>query len=111
MVRRSPWIHPLSQLILSLGASVFMGCSGLSLFRATSYQLELAQYKLEVSTAFTEVRKASGTLKQSVESSPIAPREKRKILNDTRKSDRILDAAEKDIEEKTEKLIKKEIEE
>ena len=104
-------IHPLAQIILSVGASVFMGFSGHSLSKAKTYQVQLAEYKLQVGTVLTSVEKVSDTLEQTAKTSAIAPADKKKIQQLTQKSDRLLEAVEKDIEEQTEKLIKSESEE
>lgn len=96
---------------VGFGLMWFLIGSGWSVARAKVYQLEVAEYKLQVGLALSEVRKASDTLQSVSATSPIAPKEKRKIRAATQKSDRILDAVEKDIEEETEKLINKEIEE
>jgi len=87
-----------------------VGC-GVSVARATSYQLELMQYKMAVGSALSSVGQVSDTLEFNAETSPIAPTEKRRIKQLTQKSDRTLQAIEQDIESETKKLIKPEIEE
>ncbi len=56
----------------------FWNCTGVaiiitafSLFRASSYKLEIENHKLEVNTAVKQVKKVSDTLAESVEQLPI----------------------------------------
>ncbi|MEM6613288.1 MAG: hypothetical protein AAF652_13730 [Cyanobacteria bacterium P01_C01_bin.72] len=96
---------------LGFAIAVFSVGTSWSISRAKVYQIELAEYKLQVGTVLHEVKKVSDTLEQVSQSAAIAPLEKRKIQAATQKSDRLLEAVEKDIEEQTEKLIKSEPEE
>lgn len=84
-----------------------IGC-GISVARATSYQLELMQYKMAVGKALSNVGQVSDTLEFNAETSTIAPQEKRKIKQLTQKSDRILDRVEQDIEKETNKITQSE---
>ncbi len=89
---------------VGLGLCVFLCGSGLSISRARSYQIELAQYKLAVGTALSEVKKVSDTLERSAESSAIAPQEKQRIHELTQKSDAVIQQVESEIEAETNKL-------
>ena len=96
---------------VGFGLMWFLIGSGWSVARAKAYQIELAEYKLQVGTALSEVKKVSDTL-ESVSNLPaIAPKQRQKIKKLTRKSDRILDAVEERVEKETDKLINLEIEE
>lgn len=94
-----------------LGLMWFLMGSGWSIARAKAYQLEVAEYKLQVGLALSSVWEASNTLQSVSATSPIALKEKQKIHAATIKSDRILEKIEKDIEEETKKLNLLELEE
>ncbi|MEM6612299.1 MAG: hypothetical protein AAF652_08600 [Cyanobacteria bacterium P01_C01_bin.72] len=111
MVRDLRYPPALCWNFVGFGLMVFLCGSGWSIGRAKAYQLELAEYKLQVGTALTQVKEVSDTLEKVSNSSAIAPHQKRKIQQLTQESDRILEAVEQNIEEETEKLIKSEPEE
>ncbi len=79
--------------------------NGWSVARAKVYQLELAEDKLAVGSALSEVRKVSDTFERTAVSSAIAPHEKYRIQQLTQKSTAVLEQVESDIEQSTEKLI------
>ena len=81
-----------------------MGC-GWSVSRAKAYQIELAEYKLQVGSALSEVKKVSDTLERTAESSAIAPHEKYQIQKQVEKSAAVLEQVESSIEQETDKLI------
>lgn len=96
---------------VGFGLMWFLCCSGISVARATNYQIELMEYKLAVGGALSSVEKVSDTLEFSAETSAIAPRSKREIKQLVKKSDRDLQAIEQDIDSQTERLFKSNIEE
>ena len=106
MVRKPNLLPPSACNFIAFGLmSWLMGC-GWSVSRAKAYQIELAQYKLQVGSALSEVRKVSDTLERTVESSTaIAPHERYQIQKQVEKSTAVLEQVESDIEESTEKLI------
>lgn len=111
MVRNLRYPPAAAWNFVSFGLMVFLCGSGYSVSRAKVYQLELAEYKLQVGSALNDVKKVSDTLEKVSNSSTIAPVEKQKIRQLTKKSDRILDRVSADIEESTNKLINSDIEE
>ncbi len=94
-------LNTLPKLFLSFGAMWLMIDSGKSISQAKHYQMELAEYKLTVGSALSEVQKVSDTLEKSVDSSAIAPQEKEEIKKLTQESSAVLEK----IEGETEKLI------
>ena len=104
MVKRSIYPPGAAWIIFSFGLSAFLCCSGYSLTRATNYQLQLAEYRLQVGTALSQVKKVSDTLEKSAKTSALAPNKKQEIQQLTEKSDRIIDRVEQDIEAETSKL-------
>ena len=106
MKNRSIYPPALAWNFASFGLMIFLCGSGWSVAQATFYQIELAEYKLQVGSALSEVKKdVSDTLEQVSNSPTIAPKERRKIRAAAKKSDRIFDAAEEEIDRSTEKLI------
>lgn len=83
---------------------LLIGCAW-SVSRAKAYQIELAQYKLQVGSALSQVKKVSDTLERTAESSTIAPHEKHQIKQQAKKSAAVIDQVESSIEQETEKLI------
>jgi hypothetical protein len=98
MVRRKISISSLNSTFVCLGFGIFLGCAGISLLRATSYQLQIAEYKLAVNTALHEVREEIDRIDRTVETAPIATEQKQKIQESTQKSDAVLEEVQKDIE-------------
>ena len=90
---------------VGFGLMWFLIGSGWSVSRAKAYQIELAEYKLQVGSALFGVRKVSDTLEQTAVNSAIAPHEKYRIQQLTEKSTAVLEQVESDIEQSTEKLI------
>ncbi len=106
MVRKSHSFSPLAWNFIGFGLMWFLIGNGWSVSRAKVYQLELAEYKLAVGSALSEVRKVSDTLERTAESSTaIAPHERYQIQQLTQKSTAVLEQVESDIEQSTEKLI------
>jgi|SRR5210317_525980 len=93
---------------VSFGLMVFLCGSAWSVARAKAYQIEVAEYKLQVGTALSQVKRVSDTLEQVSNSTALAPEQAQKIRAATEKSDRILEAVEKDIENSTEQVFKPE---
>ena len=105
MVRKSNFFPPSAWNFVAFGLMCWlMGC-GWSVSRAKAYQIELAQYKLQVGSALSEVKKVSDTLERTAKSSAIAPHEKYRIQQLTEKSTAVLEQVESDIEQETDKLI------
>ncbi|MDJ0904166.1 MAG: hypothetical protein QNJ55_35820 [Xenococcus sp. MO_188.B8] len=105
VIRKSHSFPPSAWNFVAFGLMCWlMGC-GWSVSRAKAYQIELAQYKLQVGSALSEVKKVSDTLEQTAVNSAIAPHEKYRIQQLTEKSTAVLEQVESDIEQSTEKLI------
>ena len=95
----------LAWAFIGFGVMWFLIGSGWSVSQAKVYQLELAEYKLAVGSALSEVKKVSDTLEKSADSSAIAPQDKREIEKLTEKTDAVLERVADDIKGETEKLI------
>ena len=104
MKRQSFFIPPSAWIITSIGFSIFLGCSGISLVRTSNYQLEIAQYKLAVGSALNEVQREIVDIDRTVSTAPIATEQKQKIKELTQKTDAVLEGIQKDIEDSSEKL-------
>ena len=83
---------------------LLIGCAW-SVSRAKAYQIELAEYKLQVGSALSEVKKVSDTLERTAESSALAPHEKHQIKQQAEKSAAVIKQVESSIEQEAEKLI------
>lgn len=105
MVRRSFVPTATAWNFSSFGLMIFLCCSGVSVARTKQYQLEIAEYKLAVGSALSDVKQASDTLERSADTLPIAREQKRKIEKLTSKTDAVLQRVQNDIEIETEKLI------
>ena len=91
---------------IGFGLMWFLIGSGWSVSRAKAYQIELAEYKLQVGSALSEVEKLSNDLEHTAsESIAIAPREKYQIQKQAEKSAAVLELVKSSIEQETEKLI------
>lgn len=90
---------------IGFGLMWFLIGSGWSVSRAKAYQMELAEYKLQVGSVLSGVRKISDNLEQTAVNSAIAPREKYQIQKQAEKSAAVLEQVESSIEQETEKLI------
>ena len=90
---------------IGFGLMWFLIGNGWSVSRAKAYQIELAEYKLQVGSVLSGVRKVSDNLEQTAVNSAIAPHEKYRIQQLTKKSTAVLEQVESDIEQETEKLI------
>ena len=90
---------------VGFGVMWFLIGSGWSVSRAKAYQIELAQYKLQVGSALSGVKKVSNTLERTAVSSAIAPHEKYRIQQLTEESSAVLEQVESIIEQETDKLI------
>ncbi len=84
---------------VSFGLMIFLCCSGWSVARAKVYQLQVAEYKLAVGSALSEVKKVSDTLEKSAETSAIALKEKRKISKLTQQSNATIEQVEQSIDQ------------
>ncbi len=105
MVRNSIYPPALAWNFAAFGLMVFLCGSAYSVSRAKAYQLELAQYKLQVGTVLSDVAKVSNTLEVSANNSAIAPAKKREIKKLTEKSQGIIEQTKQDIENQTEELL------
>ena len=106
MVRKSHSFSALAGNFIGFGLMWFLIGNGWSVSRAKVYQLELAEYKLAVGSALSEVRKVSDTLERTAESSTaIAPHERYQIQKQAEKSTAALEQVESRIEQETDKLI------
>lgn len=105
MERISLIVAQTPKLFLSFGAMWLMITSGNSLSTAKQYQLQIAEYKLSVGSALSEVKKVSDTLEQTAKNSPIALEQIRQIEELTIESDAVLEELEAEIEEETDKLL------
>ncbi len=88
--------------ILAIGTSY-------SLSQAKVYQLELAQYKLQVGTSLVKVQEASNALEQAAQNLPIAPQHLADIERLTTESNVIINSAEQRINEQIKPLVEAEI--
>ena len=105
MVRRSN-LPSLAWNFIGFGLMWFLIGSGWSVSRAKAYQIELAEYKLQVGSALFEIKKVSDTLERTAESSTtIAPDEKYQIQKQAEKSAAVIEQVESSIKQETEKLI------
>ncbi len=105
MVKKSNFFPPSAWNFVAFGLMCWlMGC-GWSVSRAKAYQIELAQYKLQVGSALSGVKKVSNTLERTAVSSAIAPHEKYRIQQLTEESSAVLEQVESIIEQETDKLI------
>ena len=104
MKRQSFFIPPAAWIITSIGFSIFLGCSGISLLRARNYELQLAEYKLAVGSVLSEAQQELTNVDRQLENVPIAPEQKRELEELTRKTDAVLEQFQADIEEESEKL-------
>jgi hypothetical protein len=106
MRNRNNFFPPSAWNFVSFGLMCWLIGCGWSVSRAKAYQIELAQYKLQVGSALSEVKKVSDTLERTAESSTaIAPHEKYQIQKQVEKSSAVLEQVESKIEQETEKLI------
>lgn len=90
---------------VGFGVMCFAIGSGWSVSRAKAYQLELAQYKLQVGTVLSDVSAVSNTLEQTAKTAAIAPAKKRQIQQLTNKTEATIEQIEAEIEQETSELI------
>lgn len=103
-VKRVIYIHPLALFCLCFGAGSFLFCAGLSLLRATNYQVEIAQYKLAVNSALHKAQEEINQIDRTVETAPLATKQKQKIKQSTQKSNAVIEEIQKDIKSENEQL-------
>jgi predicted nucleic acid-binding Zn-ribbon protein len=63
----------------SFGFMVFLIGAGYSISRANNYELELAQYKLQVGSKISDVQRTADKLQDTINAAPIAPKQKQQI--------------------------------
>lgn len=110
MVRQQTQIPDLAWIFTSFGFMCFLIGSGWSISRAKVYELELAQYKLAVGSALSNVEQISTTLDDAAQKAALAPAQKEKIARLTDKSEAVIEQARTDIDQETSKLINLEVE-
>lgn len=63
----------------SFGFMCFLIGAGYSISRASTYELELAQYKLQVGTKISDVQRVSSELENTINATAIGAKQKLKI--------------------------------
>ena len=79
--------------------------SGYSVARAKVYQLELAQYKLEVGTSLNKVQQVSNTLGEATKILPLPQGKKQKIFMQLEESNAVIEQTEQKVERDIKDLI------
>ena len=102
-----PKIYPTdwAWAFIGFGLMWFLIGSGWSVSQAKHYQLELAEYKLAVGSALSQVQEVSNTLEKVSNNSAIAREQKKKIEELTLKTDVVLQQVQNKLENDTQKLI------
>ena len=78
---------------------------GYSVARANVYQLELAQYKLEVDTSLNKVQQVSNTLGEATKILPLPQGKKQKIFTQLEQSNAVIEQTEEKVERDIKDLI------
>lgn len=72
--------------------------SGYSVARAKVYQLELAQYKLEVGTSLSNVQQVSDNLIQTTKTLPLPQVRKQKIITQLEESNAVIEQTKQSVD-------------
>lgn len=91
MVRRPYLISGYFWNFVGFGLMWLLIGSGYSVARAKVYQLELAQYKLEVGTSLNKVQQASDTLTAATKTLPLPQGKKQKIITQLEESNAVIE--------------------
>ncbi len=110
MVIRKAGLNPTAMFWNCLGLAIAIMSIGTSwsISRAKVYQLQLAQYKLAVGDALSEVKHVSDQLEQKTQSLPLPVAQKRKIQRQLQETNAVIESAETAIDQEVKELTQPE---
>ncbi len=110
MVIRKAGLQPTAMFWNCLGIAIAIMSVGTSwsISRAKVYQLELAQYKLAVGDALSDVKHVSDTLEQQTQSLPIPAAQKKEIQRSLSETNAVIESAEIEIDQEVKELTQPE---